>query len=98
VQGRDESLERPHSGQDIAAPALRALWACVRLPVLALLVIVEPVVRLILSALALLLVLTALFLEVVSSRAIPFWGMLGAAIGCVALLVLYEQSIRGLSR
>ena len=85
---------RPSSG---AALALSAVWACIRLPVLALLVILEPLVRFALSALALLLVLTALFLEVASSRVIPFWGMLGTAVGCVALLALYERLIRGLS-
>ena len=87
-------LYRPSSG---ATLALRAVWACVRLPVLALLVILEPLVRFALSALALLLVLTALFLEVASTRAIPFWGMLGTAVGCVALLALYQGLIRGLS-
>ena len=80
-----------------AALALRAVWACIRLPVLALLVILEPLVRFALGTLALLLVLTALFFEAVSSRAIPFWGMLGTAVGCVALLALYERLIRGLS-
>jgi len=98
MYGRDESLERPRSGRGATALALTALWACARFPVLALLVIVEPVVRLGLSALALLLVLNAVFLEVVSSRHIPFWGMVGAAVGCVALLALYEGLIRGLSR
>ncbi len=96
MRGPDESvpLYRPASGGTLA---LRAVWACVRLPVLALLVILEPLVRFALSALALLLVLTALFLEVASTRAIPFWGMLGTAVGCVALLALYQGLIRGLS-
>ena len=96
MRGSEESvpLYRPSSGAPLA---LRAVWACVRLPVLALLVILEPLVRFALSALALLLVLTALFLEVASTRAIPFWGMLGTAVGCVALLALYQGLIRGLS-
>jgi hypothetical protein len=96
MRGSDESvpLSRPSSG---ATLALRTVWACARLPVLALLVILEPLVRFALSSLALLLVLTALFLEVASSRAIPFWGMLGMAVGCVALLALYQGLIRGLS-
>lgn len=98
MHGRDELLDRRQRERGGAALALTALWACARLPVLALLVIVEPVVRLTLSALALLLVLTALFLKVESSRAIPFWGMLGSAVGCVALLALYQGFIRGLSR
>ncbi len=96
MRGSDDSVPvyRPSSG---ATLALRAVWACVRLPVLTLLVILEPLVRFALSALALLLVLTALFLEVASTRAIPFWGMLGTAVGCVALLALYQGLVRGLS-
>lgn len=96
MRGSDETapLPRPSSG---ATLALRAVWACMRLPVLAVLVILEPLVRFALGALALLLVLTALALEAVSSSAIPFWGMLGTALGCVALLALYERLIRGLS-
>ena len=96
MHGSDESLPvpRPRSG---AAFALRAAWACMRLPLLALLVILEPLVRFALGAFALVLVLTALFFELVSSSAIPFWGMLRTAVGCVALLTLYERLIRGLS-
>ena len=96
MRGSNESvpLSRFSSGTTLA---LGAVWACVRLPVLAVLVILEPLVRFALSALALLLVLTALFLEVVSARAIPFWGMLATAVGCVALLALYQGLIRGLS-
>ena len=96
MRGSEESipLPRPTSG---AAVALRAAWACIRLPVLAFLVILEPLVRFALGAFALVLVLTAVFFELVSSRAIPFWGMLGTAVGCVALLALYERLIRALS-
>ena len=94
-----ESQEsRPRSrASSGAALGLTGLWACIRLPALALLVILEPLVRFALGALALLLVLTALFLEVASFRAIPFWGMLGTGVGCVALLALYERLIRALS-
>jgi hypothetical protein len=76
---------------------LRALWTCMRFPVLALLVILEPLVRFTLAALALLLVLMAFVLEIVSSRAIPFVAMLAAGVGCVAVLVLYQALIRALS-
>jgi hypothetical protein len=96
MRGSDESLPLSRSGSG-AALVLRAAWAVIRLPVLTLLVILEPLVRFALSALALLLVLTALFFEFASSRPIPFWGMLGTAVGCVGLLALYQGLIRGLS-
>jgi hypothetical protein len=82
---------------EVALPALRALWACVRFPVLALLVILEPVVGFALGALALLLVLSALFLRTMSSRPVPFAAMLASGVGCVALLALYRAIIRLLS-
>jgi len=96
MRGSDESLPLSRLGSGVTL-ALRAAWALIRLPVLTLLVILEPLVRFALSALALLLVLTALFLEFASSRPIPFWGMLATAVGCVALLALYQGLIRGLS-
>jgi hypothetical protein len=80
-----------------SVPALRALGACMRFPVLALLVILEPIVGFALGALALLLVLSALFLKTVSSRPIPFAAMLASGVGCVALLTLYRAIIRLLS-
>lgn len=50
---------------------LRLLWHAVRLPVYVFLVILEPVVRFILGALALLGVLTALFLKFYGVRTFP---------------------------
>jgi hypothetical protein len=76
---------------------LRALWTCVRLAVAAGLVAIEPLVRLLLASLALLFATTALFLELVSVRPIPFLGMLATAIGCVGLLALYQALIRALN-
>jgi hypothetical protein len=70
----------------------------VRFPVLALLVVLEPVVQFALGALALFLILMALLLEAVSTRPIPFFGMLATGIGCVALLALYRALIRLLCR
>jgi hypothetical protein len=65
--------------------------------VLAFLVVLEPVVQFALGALALFLILIALFLEAVSTRPIPFLEMVVAGIGCVALLALYHALIRLLS-
>ena len=83
-----------------AAPRtiLFVVWTAIRLPVLALLVVVEPVARLLLGGLALLLVLVAFFLRFVGSHpAPPFWRMLALAAACVGLLALYRAVIRLLS-
>ena len=78
---------------------LHVLYAAVRLPVLTLLVILEPVVRVLLSGLALLFVLVAVLLELSAPRAlhVPFWGMLSTGIGCAWILALYYWVLRILS-
>lgn len=75
--------------------ALRFVWNAIRMPVLSLLVVLEPVVCGVLSALAVLGVLVALFFEfVVRLPDFPFWMMLGLATGLAALLVPYYLLIR----
>ena len=73
---------------------LRLLWHAVRLPVLMLLSILEPVVRFILGALALLGVLTALFFEFYGVPHFPFALMLGASVGLGLMLVGYYALLR----
>ena len=69
-----------------------------RLPLLALFVILEPVVRVLLAGCALLLALNAFFFAAVRPlSSFPFWGMLAVAIGCVGLLALYYGAMRLLS-
>jgi len=71
------------------------LWQLIRLPVLALLVVLEPLVRLLLGACALIAVLCAFFFKLASNRPdFPFWGTLGFSLGCVALLAAYHALIR----
>jgi hypothetical protein len=86
----------------LAAAALGTLslaWRAIRLPVAALLVILEPVVRFALSALALLSVLMAFFFEYTTElENFPFWGMLGFGVGCVLLLIAYYGLLRMFSR
>lgn len=74
-------------------------WKLIRFPVLALLIILEPVARLVLAGFALLLTLTAFFLKLVMPPAAhaPFWGMLALAVGCIAVLTLYYAALRILS-
>ena len=73
------------------------LWQVVRLPALTFLLILEPIMRLVLGALALLGVLTALVLKLAGAPHFPFLGMLGASMGCALLLAGYGALVRVLS-
>jgi hypothetical protein len=73
------------------------LWQVVRLPIFTLLVILEPVVRVLLGALALLGVLTALVLKLAGALHLPFLGMVAASVGCGLLLAGYSALLRVLS-
>jgi hypothetical protein len=73
---------------------LRLVWHAVRLPVYMFLVILEPVVRFILGALALLGVLTALFFKFYGVPHFPFALMLGVSVGCGLMLVGYDALLR----
>lgn len=73
-------------------------WQAIRLPLLAFLVILEPIVTFMLSVPALLIALTALFWALVDPRAhFPFWTVLGASLVCVLVLALYHALVRALS-
>jgi hypothetical protein len=77
---------------------LRLLWYAVRLPAYMFLVILEPVVRFILGALALLGVLTALFFRFYGVPHFPFALMLGVSVGCGLMLAGYHALLRLLRR
>lgn len=81
----------------IAAPALRALWRLARLPVVTLLVVLEPVVAFACGTLALLGVLATLFFWSLSVPHFPALTMLAISLSFVGVLVLYESLIRVLS-
>jgi len=82
-------------GPGILTATLWLLWQPVRFSALALLVILEPIVKFVLSASALLRLLTALFFKATLNRPdFPFWGMVVGSIGCVALLALYYGLMR----
>ena len=79
----------------LAGGILWLLWQAIRWPVLALLIVLEPVVRFVLCGFALLGTLTALMLRFTVDRPqFPFWGMLGVSLSCVALQMLYYAAIR----
>jgi len=74
---------------------LALAWDLVRLPVLTLLAIVEPLVQFALSACALLLALTAIFFKLILHRPdFPFWGMLALSVACVWALAIYYALMR----
>lgn len=79
--------------------AVSLAWRLIRFPALSLLVILEPVARLVLAGFALLLTLTAFFLRLVMplSAHAPFWGLLALAVGCMTALTLYYAALRILS-
>ena len=74
-------------------------WKVIRFPAVAILIILEPVVRLLLAGFALLLTLSAFFLKSVMPPGthVPFLGMLALAVGCMALLSAYYWILRVLS-
>jgi hypothetical protein len=73
-------------------------WEAVRLPAFVLLRLAEPVVRLGLTAVGLLSFLIALFYRMAAAPSHnPFWPLLGFALLCGLLLLLYERLLRFLS-
>jgi hypothetical protein len=80
------------------AGVLWLIWQVIRLPLLALLKILEPIVSTLLAAAALLGVFTALFWKLASDLLhFPFFGVLALSLGCFLLLTLYHGAIRLLS-
>ena len=89
---------RPTIARGLLRGTLRLLWHAVRLPVYAFLVILEPVVRFMLGALALLGVLTALFFRLYGVPHFPFALMLGVSVGFGLMLAGYYALLRVLGR
>jgi hypothetical protein len=90
---------RDACGRHGAWAVVRVLWKLLSFPVLALLIILEPVVQLLLAGLALLLTLMAFFWRLAAPPGlhVPFIGMLGAAVGCISVLAVYYWVLRVLS-
>jgi peptidoglycan/LPS O-acetylase OafA/YrhL len=92
------SESRLPTAVDFIRGAARLLWHAIRLPVLVFLVILEPVVRLVLGALALLGVLVALFFKAYGVPHFPFLLMLGVSVGLGLILAGYEALLDLLGR
>jgi hypothetical protein len=91
---RGDNTER----QEWTAVLLQGLWFLVRLPVLTLLVILEPVVALVFGGLALAGVLTTIFFVLVHAPHFPAWTMLTMSVGFGLALMAYEALLRIFSR
>lgn len=78
--------------------ALGWTWRLVRLPIVTLLVILEPVVSLVLGGLALLGVLITLFNSLVGPPHFPTWTVLILSVGLGLALRLYRELILLLAR
>ena len=76
---------------------IRWLWRAACLPLLMLLVILEPLVTFMLAALALLGLLTTLFFYLVGPPEFPVWTMLALSLAFAIALVPYHALIRLLS-
>jgi len=75
------------------------LWSAVRIPVFVVLRLAEPLVRLLLGGLGLLSIVGALFYKFLSPLPHPpFWLLLGFAVLCGVMLLLYETLLRLFSR
>jgi hypothetical protein len=88
----------PGNPARFALGALGLLWQAVRLPTLSFLLILLPVVRLVLSTVSLVGVLTAFLFKAIALPDFHFWLVLCFSIGCMLLLLAYESLIRFCSR
>ena len=77
--------------------SMRWLWQIACLPIVTVLVILEPLVAFTCSALALLGVLATLFFWLIGAPHFPAWTMLTISLSFAGALVLYEFLIRMLS-
>lgn len=83
----------------IARDLLWLSWQAVRLPAVAFLLILEPVVRLVLSSAALLGVVTAFLFEFSGvAHNFPFLGTIAISVGCMLALMAYYALLNLFSR
>jgi hypothetical protein len=96
VNASEQTRSRSLSATFVLA-LLWCLWQTIRLPLLGLLVILEPIVRIVMSGFALIGTLTAFLFEFGGTRPFPFFGMLALSLGAFAVLALYEGLLELLS-
>ena len=86
-------------GRTPAWSVLWILWQVARLPVLAVLLVLEPFVSLVLTAFGLLGIIMALILKLSGDLPhFPFWLMMAFSVGALLLLMAYHVLIGVFSR
>jgi len=93
-----QTAAEPGNPARFALGAFGLLWEAMRLPTLGFLLILLPVVRLVLSTVSLVGVLTAILFKAISLPHFHFWLVLFFSVGCMLLLLAYEGLIRFCSR
>ena len=94
----DDRCEPPR-GRTLALGILWILWRVVRLPVLAVLIVLEPFISLILTAFGFLGIVVALILKFSGDLPhLPFWLMMAFSVGALLLLMAYHALIGVFSR
>lgn len=84
---------------DLLRAMLLFIWAVVRIPILIVLAFLEPFIRLLLTGIAILSLLTGLVYKGLTvAPPIPFWMMVCVSLGCVMLIPAYHFILRLLSR
>ena len=86
-------------GRTLVWSLLWLLWQVVRLPVLAVLIVLEPFVSLILTGFGFIGIVMALILKFSGDLPhFPFWLTMGCSVGAILLLMAYHLLIRIFSR
>jgi len=92
-------VDRPDNDSGFARKIGRITWLGLRFPFLALLMVVEPVARFVLVAVALLGILVAFLFEFSGAAPrFPFWLVFGLSLSCGALVVILNAVMRRLAR
>jgi hypothetical protein len=91
----EEPIRQPSWARQALGAALRTMWALVCLPVLAVLIVLEPIVCGLLWLFSALGLLGAFFYEfLVKDPRFPFWLTIGISIGLAFLAGTYQMLIQ----
>lgn len=95
---RQRVQERRETAAGVALGIVGVAWQALRVPTILFLLALEPFVRILLVAAAILGVLSAIVFEVSGvGRDFPFWFQISMSFGCLLVLALYYALIRALS-
>ena len=92
-------IERPDMEPGFARKIGRVGWRGIRILVVAFLIVLEPIARFVLAAVALLGILVSFFFEFSGAAPrFPFWVVFGLSLGCGALVIVLNAVMRRLAR